>query len=152
MPSCQPPISTQLRRPASGRRCWFSAQLDRGITSRPRRWSTLGRIAYIVCAVSIVFYVLFDVLDLDGSDFPTTRAAVDRTVVMVEVPKVSIAVYVPERLDLWVNLSVLLPTGPDRSFEHKALDVLTLLPLNTPRSHRYRVALPRSATIDFLCA
>jgi hypothetical protein len=32
------------------------------------KFSTLWRIADIVCALLVVFYILFEVLDLDGSD------------------------------------------------------------------------------------
>jgi hypothetical protein len=114
-----------------------------------RRWSTLGRVGYILCTVLIVFYVAFDVLDLDGSDFPTTRAPVARTVIMVEVSKVNVDVYLPVLTELWVGSTMLLlAVGLRKSFQHKTLDVLRILPLNTPRAHRYRVALPRSSVSD----
>ncbi len=64
---------------------------------------------------------------------------------MVEVPKISVDVYLPETTDLWVNLATLLPASPVKSFEHKTLDVQTI---NSPRAHGYRVALPRSSTSD----
>lgn len=115
-----------------------------------RRRSTLSRVTYIICTVFIVFYILFDVLDLDGSDFPTTRAPVDRTVIMVEVPKVTVNVYLPDTPDLWVNLNILLPTELEKSLRHVVSEQPSLSPLNIPRTHGYLVALPRSSTPDSL--
>jgi hypothetical protein len=109
---------------------------------------SLRRVTYVICTTFIVFYILFDVLDLDGSDFPTTRAPVARSVIMVEVPKVSVDVYLPVLTELWVGSTLLLAVGLGKSFQHKTLDVLRILPLNTPRAHRYRVALPRSSVSD----
>jgi hypothetical protein len=115
----------------------------------PRRL-TLSRVTYIICTVFMLFYILFDVLDLDGSDFPTTRAPIERNVVMVEVPKVTVNAYLPDTPDIWVNLSILLPTGLEKSLRHFILQMPRLLLLNTPRAHGYRIALPRSSTPDSL--
>src|SRR6266478_6209006 len=111
-----------------------------------RRRSTLSRVTYIICTVFIVFYILFDVLDLDGSDFPTTRAPVDRTVIMVEVPKVT--VNVADMTDVWVNVTALLLAEPKKSVRQEALEVPRPLALNTARVHGYRAALPRSSISD----
>src|SRR6266446_3304514 len=96
-----------------------------------RRQSTLGRVVYIICTAFIVCYILFDVLDLDGSNFPTTRAPVDRTVVMVEVPKFTVNVYPAEMTDVWVNVTALLLAEPKKSVRQEALEVPRPLALNT---------------------
>ena len=112
--------------------------------------STLSRVIYIICTVFILSYILFDVLDLDGSDFLTTRAPIERNVVMVEVPKVTVNVYLSDTPDIWVNLNILLPTELEKSLRHVALEQPSFILLNTPRAHGYRVALPRSSTPDSL--
>ena len=111
-----------------------------------RRQSTLGRVVYIICTAFIVCYILFDVLDLDGSNFPTTRAPVDRTVVMVEVPKFT--VNVADMTDVWVNVTALLLAEPEKTVRREALEVPRPLALNTARFRGYRVALPRSSISD----
>ena len=111
-----------------------------------RRQSTLGRVVYIICTAFIVCYILFDVLDLDRSNFPTTRAPVDRTVVMVEVPKFT--VNVADMTDVWVNVTALLLAEPKKSVRQEALEVPRPLALNTARVHGYRAALPRSSISD----
>ncbi len=78
---------------------------------RPNRSSPLGRTIYIAGMVIVFSYILFDVLDLDGTDFPRPRAPVERNVVVAEVPKVTGYVYLPERTDFVANLTV-LPAGP----------------------------------------
>jgi hypothetical protein len=111
------------------------------------RQSTLGRVVYVICTAFIVFYILFDVLDLDGSDFPTMRAPVNRTVVMVEAPKIDQNVYLQKTTDLWVNVT--LQSSESGYVIHlAALDApIPLLP-DAARAHGYRVALPRSSIPD----
>jgi len=58
-----------------------------------QRWVTfppsvyLSRFVHIITAVFVFFYIAFDVLDLDLSDFPLKQAARERAVVVTEVPK-----------------------------------------------------------------
>jgi hypothetical protein len=112
-----------------------------------RRRSTLSRVVYVICTAFIVLYILFDVLDLDGSNFLTTRAPVNRTVVIVEVPKVGENVYLPDTTDLWINLAV-LPTEAKYVIHLVALSVrIPLLP-DAARARGYRIALPRSSPSD----
>jgi hypothetical protein len=112
-----------------------------------RRRSTLSRVVYIICTAFIVLYILFDVLDLDGSNFPTTRAPVHRTVVIVEVPKVGENIYLPDTTDLWMNLAA-LPTEAKYVIHLVALSVrIPSLP-DAARARGYRIALPRSSPSD----
>jgi len=112
-----------------------------------RRRSTLSRVVYVICTAFIVLYILFDVLDLDGSNFPTMRAPVHRTVVIVEVPKVGENVYLPNTTDLWVNVAS-LPAESEYAIHLAALDLwIPLLP-DAARDRGYRIALPRSSPSD----
>jgi hypothetical protein len=112
-----------------------------------RRRSPLSRVLYIICTAFIVCYILFDVLDLDGSNFPTMRAPVNRTVVIVEVPKVGDHVYLPDTTDLWVNVAS-LSTESEYVTRFEALDVRIPLLSDAARAHGYRIALPRSSPSD----
>lgn len=112
-----------------------------------RHRSTLSRVVYVICTAFIVLYILFDVLDLDGSNFPTMRAPVHRTVVIVEVPKVGENVYLPNTTDLWVNVASLLAES-EYAIHLAALDLwIPLLP-DAARARGYRIALPRSSPSD----
>ena len=111
------------------------------------RRSIQSRVVYIICTAFIVLYILFDVLDLDGSNFSTTRAPVHRTVVIVEVPKVGENVYLPNTTDLWVNVASLLAES-EYAIHLAALDLwIPLLP-DAARGRGYRIALPRSSPSD----
>jgi len=102
---------------------------------------------YVICTAFIVLYILFDVLDLDGSNFPTMRAPVHRTVVIVEVPKVGENVYLPNTTDLWVNVASLLAES-EYAIHLATLDLwIPLLP-DAARARGYRIALPRSSPSD----
>ena len=112
-----------------------------------RRRSTLSRVVYVICTAFIVLYILFDVLDLDGSNFPTMRTPVHRTVVIVEVPKVGENVYLPNTTDLWVNVASLLAES-EYAIHLATLDLwIPLLP-DAARARGYRIALPRSSPSD----
>ena len=111
------------------------------------RRSALRAVVYTICTAFIVSYILFDVLDLDGSNFPTTRAPVHRTVVIVEVPKVGENIYLPDTTDLWMNLAA-LPTEAKYVIQLVALSVrIPSLP-DAARARGYRIALPRSSPSD----
>ncbi|HUK42450.1 MAG TPA: hypothetical protein VLX11_15460 [Candidatus Acidoferrales bacterium] len=106
------------------------------------------RAIYIVCAVFVLSYILFDVLDLDGSDFPRPRAPVERNVVVAEVPKDIELAHCLERAQFWLVHSLLdLPSSKDAAFmrlTHPAV----LLPLDSARLRGHRAALPRSSPSD----
>ena len=97
----------------------------------------------------VVFsYILFDVLDLDGSDFPRPRAPVERNVVVAEVPKEIKQAYLSERTELWVDHSVLVPAMFGESVHVRLTRALTFSPLESARTRGYRIALPRSSPSD----
>jgi len=110
--------------------------------------STLWRATYIVCMLLVFSYILFDVLDLDGSDFPRPRAPVERNVVVAEVPKEIKQAYLSERTELWVDHSALVPAMFDESVHVRFTRMLTFSPLEFGRTRGYRTALPRSSPSD----
>lgn len=112
---------------------------------RFKRWSTLRQITYIICMIVVFSYILFDVLDLDGSDFPPPRAPVERTIIVAEVPKDIKVASLPDRTELWGDLIGILQDGPGKSLPDVALATVRHLPLASARARGYRVALPRSS-------
>jgi hypothetical protein len=106
------------------------------------RRSTLFLVAYSVCLVLVLSFICFEVLDLDGSDFPVQPNPT--TVKLVEpadhfrrtahVPRESgvLAVSVDPALDRFT------PVEPD----------ITLRPAIPAPSPRYRVTLARASLDD----
>lgn len=115
---------------------------------RSSRCSTFWRAIYIVSMLLVFSYILFDVLDLDGSDFPRPRAPVERNVVVAEVPKDIKHAYLSERTELWVDHSVPVPAMFDESVHVRLTRMLTFSPLESARTRGYRIALPRSSPSD----
>jgi hypothetical protein len=115
---------------------------------RSSRCSTFWRAIYIVSMLLVFSYILFDVLDLDGSDFPRPRAPVERNVVVAEVPKEIKQAYLSERTELWVDHSVLVPSVSGESVHVRLARMLTFSPLESARTRGYRIALPRSSPSD----
>jgi hypothetical protein len=66
---------------------------------------------------------------------------------MIEASKITENVYVPETIDLWVNLTTLIH-ALGKSLRHGALEVRRPLSFNAARVRGYRAALPRSSTVD----
>ena len=110
--------------------------------------SIFSRAIYVVCMFVVFSYILFDVLDLDGSDFPRPRAPVERNVVVAEVPKDIKLVCCLDRTDLWVEHSLLAPTVSGEGVSVRLTSLSAFLPFDSPRAHRYRIALPRSSPSD----
>ncbi len=116
---------------------------------RPIHSSILWRATYVVCALAVFSFVLFDILDIDGSDFPSLPIPVERSVVVAEVPSDTQCHDSPEPAELWGNSSLLFL---DRSGEYARLEqtkALRFSPLDSSRAHGYRVGLPRDLLPDF---
>lgn len=108
--------------------------------------SRFHRVFYIVCVAFVCSYIFFDVLDLDGSNFPRLLTPVARAVIVAETlvvieiqdtrkhaaPLGSVALLFT---DLFEKCSRLL-------WQTKATR------LDSARSHGYRVGLPRDSVAD----
>ena len=110
--------------------------------------SIFWRTIYVVCIAFVFSYIFFDVLDLDGSDFPRPRAPVERNVVVAEVPKEIKQAYLPDKTELWVDNLALVPAISGESVDVRLTRALTFSPLDSARTRGYRIALPRSSPSD----
>ena len=112
------------------------------------KYSALWRIADVVCALLVIFYVLFDVLDLDGSDFSKVfnsahQPKVDAVVRAEAYLDVSAERFVPLRAKgdfLATNAS---GHAPLPNFDHVQFSLL-----HTARAHGYRQGLARNSPFD----
>jgi hypothetical protein len=115
---------------------------------RFKHCSIFWRTIYVVCIAFVFSYIFFDVLDLDGSDFPRSRAPVERNVVVAEVSKEIKHAYFPDKTELWVDQLALVPAISGESVDVRLTRALTFSPLDSARTHGYRIALPRSSPPD----
>jgi|SRR6266852_1659764 len=115
---------------------------------RSNHCSTFWRAIYLICTVIVFSYIFFDVLDIDGSDFPLKRHPLERTVIVAEVAKDTVRAYSVERPELWVDLSTLSLAMPCEAMWGRLTRALTFSRLNSIRTRGYRIALPRSSPSD----
>jgi hypothetical protein len=107
---------------------------------------SLWRIVYAISACFLLAYILFDVLDLDGSDFPLKRTPMQRPAVAVEISKHPLLTQSTELPKKWLNLTTNIEfrEGQSASFN------LRKRPIRSHRVplHLVRTALPRSSPSD----
>jgi hypothetical protein len=115
---------------------------------RLNRSSLLLRTIYIASAVFVFSYILFDVLDLDLSDFPLRQAPLERSAVVTQVPKGTEHTFLPDRTVFWVDLSLLFSEISKESLRLQHKGMLRSLLFDSARTRVYRIALPRSSTKD----
>lgn len=96
--------------------------------------------------VFVLAYILFDVLDLDGSQLPSVMIPLDQSFIAAEPPAVVESSHRPDRAGLW-DESVVDDDGR-HTFAPLAFRIPLFSPLDSARIHHYRVGLPRDAIID----
>ena len=114
----------------------------------PFHSSIFWRATHIVCVLLVFSYILFDVLDLDGSNFSRLLAAVERTAIVAEVPDAIPLNYSAEKSESWGDTSLL---STEQSGLYARLcwtELLRASRLGTARSHGYRVGLARNSLPD----
>jgi len=115
---------------------------------RSNHCSTFWRAIYLICTVIVFSYIFFDVLDIDGSDFPLKRHPLERTVIVAEVAKDTVRAYSVERTEFWVDLSTLSLAMHCEAMWGRLTRALTFSRPNSIRTRGYRIALPRSSPSD----
>jgi hypothetical protein len=110
--------------------------------------SIVWRATYVASILLVFFYILFDVLDLDGSSFPRLMAPMKRPVIVAVVPSGAHFHYSPEQSKLGSDISLRFT---ERSAEYSRppwAELLKTSSLGTARSHGYRVGLARNSLPD----
>jgi hypothetical protein len=115
---------------------------------RSLRASRAWRATYAVCTLLVFSYILFEVLDLDGSNFPLKQYPLERTAIVAEVTQDTARAYLVERPELWVDFSTLSSGMPSEAKWVRLKRALTFSTVNSVRTRGYRIALPRSSPSD----
>ena len=115
---------------------------------RQSKFEALWRVADVACAVLVVFYVLFDVLDLDGSDLTRFNHTARST---------SFQAYMSSELDLDFSSHKLESLNDDSIYflipstavgNGKWVETSQYSLLNNARDHGYRPGLARNSLPD----
>ena len=111
----------------------------------PVHSSRVSRAIYILSVLLVFSYIFFDVLDLDGSDFPRLFTPVERSITVAVLPSNTQLNYSSDESKLRGDISLLFAA---RSAEYSPLlwvELLRASLLGTARSHGYRVGLARNS-------
>ena len=112
--------------------------------------SVFLRAISIGCVVVAFSYIFFEVLDLDGSNFPLQRFPVENAAIVPEVETNIVRPYLTHWAVLWAEvLCSLLPEQVD-SVRPRLIENFKASALNSIQRRNYRVALPRSSVPDHL--
>jgi hypothetical protein len=111
------------------------------------RPSDSRRIFHAVCMIFVVAYIFFDVLDLDGSRLSSFTIPFEQTYIVAEAPLEMESVHRPDRAGLW-DESIVVNHGLHAVLLPDGFQFALFSPLDSARTHRYRVGLPRDAIID----
>jgi len=116
--------------------------------SRSLRASKAWHATYLVCTLLVFSYILFEVLDIDGSNFPLNPHPLDRTAIVAEVANDAARFYSIEKSELSHDVSLLAQAIAYETLWGRLAQAFTFKPLNSVRTRGYRVALPRSSPSD----
>jgi hypothetical protein len=112
--------------------------------------SVFLRAISIACVVVAFSYIFFEVLDLDGSNFPLQRFPVENAAIVPEVETNIVRPYLTRWAVPWTEvLCSLLPEQVD-SVRPRLIENFKASALNSIQRRNYRVALPRSSVPDHL--
>jgi hypothetical protein len=112
--------------------------------------SVFLRAIFIGCVVVAFSYIFFEVLDLDGSNFPLQRFPVENAAIVPEVETNIVRPYLTRWAVPWTEvLCSLLPEQVD-SVRPRLIENFKASALNSIQRRNYRVALPRSSVPDHL--
>ena len=112
--------------------------------------SVFLRAIFIGCVVVAFSYIFFEVLDLDGSNFPLQRFPVENAAIVPAVETNIVRPYLTRWAVPWTEvLCSLLPEQVD-SVRPRLIEYFKASALNSIQRRNYRVALPRSSVPDHL--
>jgi len=138
-------------------RRWLFLQADASMLAHFRpddyRMSIFWRAIYAVGLVMVFFYISFDVLDLDGSDFRPVRYPMKSVAIVNDTLKEIERSYFPQPMKVCVDPCALWPGGEVNLVPLCHREALSFSVRDSSRNRGYRVALPRSSVSDpFLSA
>lgn len=109
---------------------------------RLRPW----RLVHVLCMVFVFSYIVFDILDLDGSNLPAIVNPAEWAVISAEMPAHLEQSERLDRAELW-NDTVPAPDLAPASTRFREAERPPFSPLDSARAHGYRIGLPRDAII-----
>lgn len=110
--------------------------------------AALWLVSYVICLALVCSFILFEVLDVDGSDFPVAPSTAATPIKLAEPPHEIKRALLPAPPQFWALLPVLIVMVEAAGLTR----LVTLAPVAqhaSPRGgRRLRITLPRSSLAD----
>jgi hypothetical protein len=116
--------------------------------SGPIRLSRVSQIIHVFSILLVLSNILFDALDLDGSNFPRLLAPVKRIATVAVVPSETQISYSFERSELRDAFTLPVTDCSRLDVRPSRAEGLSSSALGTARYHGYRVGLARNSLPD----
>lgn len=110
--------------------------------------SLCWRVIHVACAVAVCSFILFDVLDLDGSNFPLKPNPTQSAVLVATGVENTDHIYLSNLTEPWSRIVTISLAEPFNLFSLRFAREFRYLTLDSARRRGYRTALPRSSTSD----
>ena len=103
------------------------------------------RTVYIVCMLVALSYIIFDVLDLDGSNFPRLLMPVERSFNIAEASSSPDPLGSPETAPRWFNLRGVSTDASEKFNRFPHTKAVGLTALDWTHHHGYRLGSPQTS-------
>ena len=117
---------------------------------RSYNFAVFRRAVSIVCVMMAFSYIFFEVLDLDGSNFPLQRYPLDSSAIVIEIETNIVRPYLTRLVEPWTGVSFPWLAKQVDWLHSRLTENLTTSPFNILHGRGYRAALPRSSISDDL--
>ncbi len=110
--------------------------------------SGFGLAIYVVCTALVFSFIVFEVLDVDGSDFPTKPSTAATPANLSEPCHDIRRAFLKGPALAWVDAWALAASRWGESVRLQRTAATSPSPAVTPHAHRARATLPRSSLAD----
>jgi hypothetical protein len=115
---------------------------------RSVKFSVLWRAIPFICVMMVFSYIFFEVLDLDGSNFPLQRYPVESNAIVPETETNTIRPYLTRLTEPWTEFSFSWLTKHVDWVHLRLIENLTAPGFTQVQRRGYRAPLPRSSIPD----
>jgi len=116
--------------------------------SRNLLGSGFGLAIYVVCTALVFSFIVFEVLDVDGSDFPAKPSTAATPANLAEPRHDIRRAFLKGPALAWGDAWALAASRWVESVRLQRTAAVRPSPAGTPRAHRARATLPRSSLVD----
>jgi hypothetical protein len=106
------------------------------------------RVMYLACVCFVFSYIAFDVLDLDGSNFPTLVGVIERSAIVAVLPSEVEISSSHDPIEHSQTVKILFADRLREYVRFQMTRVLESLPRALARAHGYRIGLARDSLPD----